>query len=193
MQGTSCPRLPHCGDRAGPSMPTPPAALHTRLATTTSGGTGRAHGDPHESRPSGQCRVFDPAGSRRRSSGHSRPGPRVPQSVDYHPESREALPPARVEDLVPGEDRRPVVQNLDEVSRRDLLHDRILGNIGDAEAVQRRIDHGVRGIEGELTLDADANILPVLLDLPGVKPPAPEVPVINAVVPDQLFGCDGAG
>jgi hypothetical protein len=172
MQGTSCPRLPHSEierDHADAPCRIARAARAGRLQRQA--GPRRAHGDAHESRPSGQCRVFDPAGSRRRSSGHSRPGPRVPQSVDYHPESREALPPARVEDLVPGEDRRPVVQNLDEVSRRDLLHDRILGNIGDAEAVQRRIDHGVRGSEGELAIDADANILSVLFELPGVKPP----------------------
>jgi hypothetical protein len=44
-----------------------------------------------------------------------------------------------------------------------------------------------RPVKGELAIDPDSKVLPIFLELPGVKTAGPEVPVVDAVVPNQLF------
>src|SRR5581483_10342249 len=62
--------------------------------------------------------------------------------------------------------------------------------IGDAETLQGRLDHRVRVVVGQLPFDADAQLGPVLRELPCIMTTGRLTP-LDADVPHEIFGMLG--
>lgn len=83
----------------------------------------------------------------------------MPESVDDDLEGREILAAARIVEEVTVEEGRPIVQYPERRARCDLpLHD-VVGDIGDAITVHRRVDYGVGIGEDELTAQPNGPVI----------------------------------
>ena len=71
--------------------------------------------------------------------------------------------------MIAGEPRAPIIENLDEPPLGDGLRANVLRQVGQAVAVQRRGQDLGDAVEGELSVDANPDLLAVFCELPGVE------------------------
>ncbi len=87
--------------------------------------------------------------------------------------------------------RAPVAENLDKPSRIDLRLGKAFGNEPEAEPVDRHVADLGDAVAGHLAIDPYPQLLPVFLELPGVKPALRRQSEIDAVVMGQVLRHDG--
>ena len=79
------------------------------------------------------------------------------------------LAAARVVEVIAREGRAPVLEHPDQPPVGEVRLHLILGQVGQAEAGQRRVEHQGDAVEHELPLDPHPEFAPALLELPGIE------------------------
>ena len=97
------------------------------------------------------------------------------------------MPPAWIIQVVAGKFRTPVGKNPDETPAGNVCLGLILGQIGETESSQRRIEPQRDVVEHELPFDMDVDFASVFLELPRVDAAVSRKPQIDAVVAREIL------
>src|ERR687898_917252 len=82
---------------------------------------------------------------------------------------------------------RPFLEVAHEPAFGDVRQDYLFRNVGKAESIQGRVERAEDVVEGQLTLDADLDLAPILLELPRVEPAEGWKAEIDAGVADEVL------
>ena len=123
----------------------------------------------------------------KRTSDQFLPQPRYRSASTSEGKGRRGLAAARVVEMVAGIRRAPVRQHPDEPAVGDVACHAVLGQVGQAEAGQRRVQHRAAFVEGELALDPDPQLPPALLELPRIQAAMGRQAQVDASVGGQVL------
>src|SRR3954462_5543884 len=92
----------------------------------------------------------------------------ITQRIDQQGKSRRRLTTAWIVEVITGKRRAPVLKHALQATLSEMRLRHILGNIGQPESGQRRIEHLRRAVEDELAFNAHLQFVVTFFDLPCV-------------------------
>src|SRR5258705_5159646 len=110
------------------------------------------------------------------------------ERVDEQPECRRRLPPAwvvKVHSCISG---APVLQHALQSFLRDIRLSQVLGNIGQSQSSERRVEHLKCAVEGDLPFDPYFQFATSFFKLPGIEAAVRLQAQIDAIMADQVLG-----